>query len=380
MFQFSLLSQPATFDEERGIITFNNRQLNKGSNQLTQRKARLYFKLSEECNLKCVYCFQAHSNPVTSIHLEEYTLLIKKLLEANNFDIIFFGGEPLLDSNLDNIAALFNVSNSKISFYTNGCFSIDSLNFLIDHRCSLGNIIISVDGPETIHNKRRILTGGNAYSVIMSNIQHLVHNGILPVIQINMDRENAEYIVDYIREILTVNEYESLGIILNRVLHSKKTLDELEFLKYCKTIVEKYPFLNIRVNSVVIKNIRSKIIRDNYFDFNRCDIGRSLVFDFQTRLIYSCPQYTGTTCGSFSENNYSLDQNIMQKYINYASKYDKICLQCKVRDYCKYGCFIEQDLKESNCMWKTRSEIQFVLDNYLIFLSDTLHITAGEFC
>ena len=65
------------------------------------RKFQLMVFPTQDCNLKCWYCYETHqqNTKMTPEVMERIYLYVKNLIENNSFDsfqMSFFGGEPLL--------------------------------------------------------------------------------------------------------------------------------------------------------------------------------------------------------------------------------------------------------------------------------------------
>jgi uncharacterized protein len=134
------------------------------------------------CNFRCVYCYQEHL-PIRmerNVQLSILALLEKKLPGKEEFEVSWFGGEPLLEPAIierfgTEIIQLCDSLNIKYSasMATNGyLLDKDNINLLAKGR--VNHVQITLDGPRQFHNKRRILANGReTYDVILENLYRL---------------------------------------------------------------------------------------------------------------------------------------------------------------------------------------------------------------
>lgn len=130
----------------------------------------LFLITTKSCNLACRYCYehQNHEMMDSEIAFKSIDLLVDRILKANkkNVDIVFFGGEPLLNMKLLNEAFDYGLDlcikyglNFRPSLITNcTIFNDEYYNFLRKWKCALGeiNVQLSIDGIKEIQDNVRI--------------------------------------------------------------------------------------------------------------------------------------------------------------------------------------------------------------------------------
>lgn len=189
--------------------------------------------LTEDCNLRCVYCFQGagkHSrdNLEKCQSKEKILNFIKKqstLRKSEIISITLFGGEPLLnfDQNiewLDEIKEYCEANNKKLitSIITNGTLlSNKILDSLKKYNCS--TIQITLDGTKEIHDLRRIYPNNKgSFDQVISAIK-LIHSRDdfnSPVVRINIDKQNITETHQLLKYLSTQNLtdcYIDFGIV-----------------------------------------------------------------------------------------------------------------------------------------------------------------------
>jgi len=133
---------------------------------------QLCLNVCHDCNLGCRYCFVRHYSATKELKYMTPTVLqqaidhyfngIPQLGKRGRFGISFFGGEPTLPKSWKLVKegalyarSLAEMRQSYLNLHitTNGtCLDKEKLDFLSQQNFSM---IISIDGPEDIHNKNR---------------------------------------------------------------------------------------------------------------------------------------------------------------------------------------------------------------------------------
>ncbi len=141
--------------------------------------AEVLVNATQECNLKCSYCFVDKGkfnynkkrlkvlSPKTARHLIE--VLPNRLPWAKHICIHFYGGEPLL--NLPAIDAAVKATSTKKDLFsfaitTNGTVSTNEVISTL--KKGKFNIVLSIDGPEHIHDAyRRTKNGAPTHTKVL---------------------------------------------------------------------------------------------------------------------------------------------------------------------------------------------------------------------
>ena len=135
------------------------------------------------CNESCVYCHASRADMdkvETDMSKETAEKAVELALQstAPSITIEFQGGEPLV--NFEVVKHIVEVATQKNRAYGKGLeFTMvsnlslmdeDKLRWLVDHKVQ---ICTSIDGPEALHNKQRILAGGNAWQAATKWIKRI---------------------------------------------------------------------------------------------------------------------------------------------------------------------------------------------------------------
>jgi len=187
------------------VASFNARQ--KASEQV-----RLIVLPTEECNFRCVYCYESFLKTEMSEETQESLkrYITNTMDRVQGFAVEWFGGEPLLGINtIRNISthAVRLAEHRNVSFRasitTNGYLLTPEVFEEAISQWRISVYQITVDGPSEFHDERRPLKSGQpTYDQIISNIAYMSksnHPDLLYVVRMNVDRDNLKTVAEFAR-------------------------------------------------------------------------------------------------------------------------------------------------------------------------------------
>lgn len=180
------------------------------SNRYRRDRLVLTINPTLSCNFACPYCFEyTHSGKTMTPEVEDKIVeFIKSYKTAQSISVTWFGGEPLLAFNrIESLSSKILDLGLKYraGMITNGYLMTPEISRKLP-QLRIGNLQITLDGPEEAHNKRRHLkNGGPTYARIIQSIHTLVENApeIRIGVRVNIDPENAKdflTLYDYFKE------------------------------------------------------------------------------------------------------------------------------------------------------------------------------------
>jgi len=172
--------------------------------------------VSQDCNLKCGYCYADHGTYGYEKKLMEYDTAkncIDKLL-GKNYDnyIVFFGGEPLLnfplikkiDSHLNKIKL-----NAKYAAITNGTIMNEEIKNFINNK--FFNLGISLDGPKAINDGQRFGLTESVHDCVIETINKLNPRSYPILIKSIVTKRSVTKLAEIVEHISSLN-IDSLAI------------------------------------------------------------------------------------------------------------------------------------------------------------------------
>ncbi|MCC6647771.1 MAG: His-Xaa-Ser system radical SAM maturase HxsB [Polyangiaceae bacterium] len=176
------------------------------------------------CNESCVYCHASRAD-MDAVHTDMTFEVAEKSVElalqstSPSITIEFQGGEPLV--HFDCVKHIVETARQKNRAYGKqleftmvsnlALMNDERLAWLVDNKVQ---ICTSIDGPEAMHNKQRILAGGNAYREATKWIEKInkayVNLGLDPVLyHVEALLTTTRALLPYPKEI--VDTYVELG-------------------------------------------------------------------------------------------------------------------------------------------------------------------------
>lgn len=342
------------------------------------------------CNLRCPYCYQGHE-----IHEDGRSLSddeIDKMFEAINNIIqmeedrgrfigakhrmVLYGGEPMLPGTRHAVEKIVDRAVNQYGFrmcaITNGTFLHQFLDIFQPYREQWDFFQISIDGPKSIHDNRRIMAGGQGtFDRIVQNVDLALERGFAVAVRTNVNKENVGYLPELASfiEQRGWNNIHHFGWQVTPVTNHfgeemPDHLPEHEFLIALyelfgdlDTFVDKY---NAKLGTVI--NMRTSRLRNAFgsFDwtkvammdgctdsaitsvphFKECSAREQRFYSFGTEgLIYACPDSVGraeTAIGTFYPQ-YELNREEHNKW-NRGITDSEECTECSISLFCGGGC------------------------------------------
>lgn len=192
---------------ERGYIVeeraneFERFRLARGNAQYRRDALELILLASEECNFRCVYCYEdfARGTMEPWVRRSIIEMIERRASTLNTLAISWFGGEPLLglEAIREIAPAALEISQRhslpfRSDMTTNGyLLTPDVFRELISW--NIRGFQITIDGTPEAHNQKRVLKGGgDTFDTIMANLRatRLETQPFGITIRINFDKNN----------------------------------------------------------------------------------------------------------------------------------------------------------------------------------------------
>ena len=304
-------------------------------------------EVSNDCNLRCVYCYGQGGSYGTSRNLMNEDTLVKSLQycferfePGKQISIVFFGGEPLFNVSIIykavamiNEFAISNGNEVNYNITTNGTILNDELiDFFIRNKF---RITISIDGGKEIQNTNRpFSTGADSFGVIENNINKLLENKIYPVARITLTKSNINSLVKAVKEIWELGIHSvTFETVSTDDLSLSLSAEDIELFKKQIQILSSKTYENILSN----RPEKFKKIMDYVADVKNVKLGQFCSFSSQKAIVidskgelYKCHRMLGEK--EFCVGN--IDKDVNLKKFELDSKYLSTCSSCWAKNLC----------------------------------------------
>lgn len=319
------------------------------------RKYHLVIFPTQDCNLKCWYCYESHvkDSKMNPNIIRRVINNVEKNIENNTFDslnLTFFGGEPLTD--FDHIAyPLASEIKNKVEKVGKifDCFFVTNASLITDQTIDQLKEIkpkfqITLDGNREHHNKVRKwkYTNEGTYDSIMMAIHKIVENidngNFLITLRINYDNNTLQGVKDILEDIKDIDR-RKLFIHFERVWQTQSQVDDEQrsLLKNSLELFIKQGFI-VNIGVFRVKNYSCPADTLSYPIIN------------YNGAVYKCNGRTllpGSDEGELKEDGTILwNDNKLSLRIGLSTFENNVCLKCKMLPLCMGPC--SQKLLENN--------------------------------
>lgn len=313
--------------------------------------------LTYECNFACPYCYEKHVKRNRKYFTKD---MIDKVFDLykNIEKIAFFGGEPLLLENKKIIEYIVKKRQDVVySMMTNGYYLEEFCDIFRNKKVEC--IQVTMDGPEKIHNKSRILKNGDGtFEKIMRGIYSALECGYPIRIRMNVNERNINDCIKFREELCKeLKEYKELvSFELYPVFQTNEKNKLLEML-YKEDLKEKDLDKVVKNNNILCSGLPI----ENYFISNialkpimsYCEAHDKKRFLDVEGNIYSCILSVGKPemiVGKFYPEHEMKKKSFITRDISKINE----CKKCKYAFLCGGGCPLQlannnQDIYKPNC-------------------------------
>lgn len=324
------------------------------------------------CNYRCPYCYEQGHNAIGGIMDDEVTEGICDFVEerysANPFVQLYvqwYGGDPSLA-----LSSVESLSQKLIAFcddneiaysamMLSNCNLIDESAVELLVRCRVSEIFITVDGPEEIHNARRVAAdGSNSFQKQLEAARLCKQAGINVRANMNLDKVNLEHYP----EIASHLENE-LGIELTTTMlcdygHFYGTR---EFKKPDFDLFTHEEYAHFSHDAFVKAGFTSRQLREIFHPVRRfCRGQRHAYYVIDVRGdVYKCDGYIGEQ-NHIKFNIFDEPDEESLHAITFDATRNEKCAACNILPLCHGNCIWERRKTEMPC-----HPLKYTIEDYL---------------
>lgn len=203
-----------------------------------------------DCNFRCPYCYEdipdeLKMSPMDGERVQSLIRFVTKMVKnIRGLRVDWYGGEPLLcpetihELNAEFVRlALEQKCSYKQTMVTNGYLLTPETAERLKEG-GLYSVQVTLDGPPTVHDKRRFLANGKGtFDTIMDNLKKVVDIINMVSIRVNIDRKNMDSYEELFDVLIDQGLRDRVTIYPGRVEAdvgsrlAKSSLDSLEYME-----------------------------------------------------------------------------------------------------------------------------------------------------
>ncbi len=321
----------------------------------------VYLLLTHSCNQACIYCFngkntyQKHESLMMSEEVAFKSLdnILDSIAEFGKLEIVFFGGEPLMNWNLAKKVIDYCNNNliprnpgKQIAYHltTNlTLFPDDLIEVALQNNITF---LVDIDGPEEIHNKTRpFINGQGSFRTTAGNVEKLIKAGLKVSLRATVTSYTDSLMMDVAKTHQELGAAGCAFVPLNPVDSDIKLLD-LELCpspqKYAEGLREVFHSGIWPITSLYPFNEYNHRLQPSFKNPWGCGapIGNTPVITSNGE-IYSCIYLVGNK--QYEVGNILMDdfprKNVLARMLDIVNVDNrKKCRECSYRYLCGGGC------------------------------------------
>ncbi len=272
----------------------------------------LQWHLSENCNLKCLHCYQEEHKPLCISYnklehiYKEFINLIDKLNMNGHINIT--GGEPLCNPHLYKVLDLIKKDNRvSFSILTNGTL-IDDKTALKLKKYNPYYVQVSLEGDKKMNDYIR---GKGTYKQIAKGIKALKKAGIFTSISFTSNHLNYKElpkVIKYAKRLKVDNVWSDRYIPLGGSMDKDLTLSKEETSKYLDIMNEERIKLGKNKRTHLSMNRALQFTRTNNYAYG-CTCGDTLLTIMENGDIVPCRRMPIKVGNALIDNLYDVYKN-----------------------------------------------------------------------
>jgi uncharacterized protein len=338
------------------------------------------------CNFKCTYCYEQAQDKTKRMSPEVMDAVIahvnRKVKPTTQFlNTMWFGGEPLaaveciryLGKALLQISKKNNIQYSA-GMVTNGYLLNErNVEMLLQHKINACQV--TIDGPEEIHDRRRMLkNGGKTWQTIVENVKYAVSKGMRVSVRMNLDKTNIDSTEKLLKKLEEQQILKQVRVSFGLVSHFGNACRSIEHTLL--TLPEANSILKRKKLKDLLKKPGEEQIKRAVPDFIGCvATGAHSVIVGPGGELYKCSKNIGDEreqCGTIFDMNEAHPN--FRKWMDCSNLEVETCKRCPMLPICRgNGCAFHYVVEQENIFNCNQSVHHEKYLNKLISLYEQKH-------
>lgn len=290
----------------------------------------VYLKLTNECNLRCKYCYAGSGKPSEILSHETLREIARQVSEISEcVEYVLSGGEPLLNPAALDFAEEAAKAGNQVHLLTNGVLIDESNAMRIAATTKL--VKISIDGStETIHSATR---GKGHYEKILRAVDLLDHHGANVMVAMTVTKKNVDDIPAMTARYGSRLMFQPLFIAGRGKKRGDIALTGEEYFLALDSAEGVAPMGNI---AGVLESLRGR-------GFRRCVLADREISISESGDVYPCqllhsPEFKAGNIYETNLRDIYLDSQVLKKLRTVNVETIAECSKCPIRLVCAGGC------------------------------------------
>lgn len=338
---------------------------------------QLTFVVTQDCNLRCKYCYMVGKNNKNVMNFEtakkiiDYFVDNRESLFALDYLVLdFIGGEPLLEIKLiDQIVDYFRLTTyqKKSKWFGRFRISVQSNGVLVDNEevqkflrknRDLVSLGITIDGTQEKHDLQRVFPNNEgSYSIVEKNYKKAMQQGLTRDTKVTFGQEDLKYLKESIIHLWSLGIQNVPANVVYEDVWEKgdDEVFEEQLTSLADYIIEHD--LWDKYNTSFFDDSLGYRVSDDSLMTAICGTGRMFCVDAKGD-IYNCVRFmeyslNGKTSKKIGDVYHGVDfdkvralRTLFPKYIS-----EKKCIDCKVNMECTYCAGYNYDASPNDSMY-----------------------------
>lgn len=324
------------------------------------------------CNFRCPYCYEQGHNAISGIMnddvIDALCAFAADRWKATHFtqmNVQWYGGDPSLAlSCVEQISKrLIDLCDEHDVLYSamilSNCNLIDKAAVDLFTRCRISELFITVDGPEELHNARRVAAdGSNSFQKQLAAARLCIEAGIQVRANMNADKVNLAHYPE-----IAAYLYENLGVQLTTsvLCDYGHFFGTRNFAKPAFDLFTHEEYAHLNHDAFVKHGFTAQQIRAMLTPHDRFCRGQRDAYFVVDVIgdVYRCDGYMGEQ-GHRSFNLLDgYDEDDLHR-ITFDATRDALCSTCTILPLCQGNCIWERRKTEMPC-----HPLKYTLSDYL---------------
>lgn len=329
----------------------------------------LHLEVTRKCNLKCTYCYSSENSLNAPLMSESIAIKAAERVfehsKCSKIAINFHGGEPLLapvewiDSVSHSIEGLSKIYDKKAIFRMQSNATLVNEKIILTLKQYNIQVGVSIDGPPEIN----FLSRGDRF-LSFKGAKLLESVGLLGGIIITLNENNSKYFEDVL-DYLAKNNLPIITFIITRNLGRAVNLDwhltASDIINARTLLLNRILYSKIGpIDVTTLQMVKRFLHPPTYQDYTKlacsqpfCHAGLKTIIADAYGRIYACGLASNIEKG-FLGHIETLDEvfyyEALEKFHLKSEKYYKICSKCEASVICNFGCTIEGEISDAECL------------------------------